>query len=333
MKIKTEILKKSIEKMKPAFQKGMLTEFGQYLFISNKQLLAYNDAVCVIAPLDTELEVALPADEFMQFVQKTKSKEIEFTVDESIVIKAGRAKANFAKNDDVLERIKDLNIYAPSELVKLPTDFIEGMKLVRHSVSKDKTERYMTYIKVSGNKLASTDNFRISEYVMSGEMEDMFIPQDVLSHMIKYEFTEYKKFEGIAYFRDADDVYFATRLGETEFVEYEYLLDVEGESFSFPKNTLDMLALASITTDGAISIDKTVRIAIGEGKLKISSENDVGKVEVDESVESEINATILVSPEFMQDVLRTTRDCVISENLILFKTDNFKQVIALFSDR
>lgn len=332
MEIETKVLKQAIDKMKPATKQNEISEFGQYLFITNNQLLAYNGAVCVIAPIKSELDVALPSNEFMQFVERISSKEITFESGDTIDVKAGRAKASFTRNDTILERAKDLNISVPADMKKLPKDFMDGLKLVRHSVGTDKTQRYMTYLKVEKNKLASTDNFRVSEYTMESEMEYMLLPQSVLAHMIKYDFTHYHRAEGVVYFKDKEDTYFVTRIGDTDFVEYEHLLNVKGDAFEFPENIMKMLSVGSITSGGITDVDKTVKIEIANKLIKVSSENEMGRVEVDETTDSKINATILVSSQFITDVLNVTRKCFISENLILFETDNFKQIVALYGN-
>jgi hypothetical protein len=329
VKVKTTELKATLDKIKPAIKQNDISEFGQYIYITNGHFVSYNGAICVLTKTDLDLDVALPANEFLQFTNRITAKEISFEVGDTIEIKSGRAKANFAVNSDILKRVDKLNINVPSEFKPLPEDFIKGVKLVRHSVGADKTQEHLTYLKVEGNTLASTDNFRVSEYTMESEMQAMKLPQAVLEHLIKYDFTDYQVDGNVAYFKDGE-TYFMTRLGEVEFVEYEYLFDVEGVDFVFPDNILNMLSVANITTDGFADIDKTVTIKIKDGIITISSKNDIGSVEIDETVDTKVEASMIVNSQFIEDILNVTKKAVISENLILFKTEKLKQVVALF---
>lgn len=329
MVVKTSELKKAIDKIKPAIKQNDISEFGQYVYITGGHMMSYNGSICVLTKVDLDLNIALPAVEFVQLIDRTSSKEIEFNIDESIDIKGGRVKANFAINDDILNRVKKLNISIPEEFKKLPSDFLSGVKLVRYSVGRDKTQNHLTYLKVKDNILASTDNFRVSQYSMNGEMESMKLPQEILEHLLKYSFDSYAVVGNIVYFKD-DETYFMSRLGEVDFVKYEHLFDVEGEKFVFPEKVMDMVSIASITTEGITDIDKVVNIDISNKTIKISSKNEIGSVEVDENIESDINASMVVNSQFMEDILDITKEATISNNLILFKTEKFKQIIALF---
>lgn len=331
--MKTKTIKDVVRKLKPAFKTNDISEFGQYVYFLEDRIMAYNGNVCIIVPTENKQEVALPVDEFEKFVNRVSSDEIIMTIGDNIELKAGRAKATFAINSDILDKVKQINIQIPNKFVELPTKFIDGIKLTRHSISKDKGREDQTFLKVDGSILASTDNFRVSEYVLDSDMESMFIPRDVLQYLISYNVKEYAVNEGVVYFKTEDDIYFMTRLGDVNFVEYKHLFEVEGNKFTFPKGMADMIDTASITVDGISDIDKMVKIVVSDGVITVSSQNDIGRVEVEEKIDDKAtDASFFVNPEFMLDILKVTNEAIITDNLILFTIEGFRQLIALFEE-
>ena len=331
--MKTETIKDVVKKLKPAFKTNDISEFGQYVYFLENRIMAYNGNVCIIVPTENKQEVALPVDEFEKFVNRVSSDEIIMTIGDNVELKAGRAKATFAINSDILDKVKQINIQIPNKFTELPTKFIDGIKLTRHSISKDKGREDQTFLKVDGNILASTDNFRVSEYVLDTDMESMFIPRDVLQYLISYNVKEYAVNEGVVYFKTEDDIYFMTRLGDVDFVEYKHLFEVQGNKFTFPKGMADMIDTASITVDGISDIDRIVKIVVSGGVITVSSQNDVGRVEVEEKVDDKAtDASFFVNPEFMLDILKVTNEAIITDNLILFTIEGFRQLIALFEE-
>lgn len=331
--MKTKTIKDVVKKLKPAFKTNDISEFGQYVYFLEDRIMAYNGNVCIIVPTENKQEVALPVDEFEKFVNRVSSDEIIMNIGDNIELKAGRAKATFAINSDILDKVKQINIQIPNKFAELPTKFIDGIKLTRHSISKDKGREDQTFLKVDGSILASTDNFRVSEYVLDSDMESMFIPRDVLQYLISYNVKEYAVNEGVVYFKTEDDIYFMTRLGDVNFVEYKHLFEVEGNKFTFPKGMADMIDTASITVDGISDIDKMVKIVVSDGVITVSSQNDIGRVEVEEKIDDKAtNASFFVNPEFMMDILKVTNEAIITDNLILFTIEGFRQLIALFEE-
>lgn len=331
--MKTKTIKDVIKKLKPAFKTNDISEFGEYVYFLEDRIMAYNGDVCIIVPTENKQEVALPVDEFEKFVNRVSSDEIIMTIGDNVELKAGRAKATFAINSDILDKVKQINIQIPNKFTELPTKFIDGIKLTRHSISKDKGREDQTFLKVDGNILASTDNFRVSEYVLDSDMESMFIPRDVLQYLISYNVKEYAVNEGVVYFKTEDDIYFMTRLGDVNFVEYKHLFEVQGNKFTFPKGMADMIDTASITVDGIFDIDKMVKVVVSDGVITVSSKNNVGKVEVEEKIDDKAtDASFFVNPEFMLDILKVTNEAIITDNLILFTIEGFRQLIALFEE-
>lgn len=328
--MKKSDLKKVVDAMKPAFKANDIAEFGKYLFFLKDKAFAYNGAMSIVLDYKSDAEFAVPAVEFTKFLEKVKSDDIELTIDEAINIKAGKATASFAKNDFILNKAKELPLHVPETFDALPKDFVQAMKMCQYSVGKDKSFEALTYLYVHKNRAASTDNYRVSQYLMGDELkEDLYIPGEALKYLISYDVVEYKLADGAIYFKGRDNAVFITRTGSLPFPEYESYMERQGLELEFPVAMKEMVDTASVTVDGIVEVDKNVKIEIANNNIKVHSENEVGKVVVEEKIDSSAEASILINPAFLSTILDITRKITLCENRIIFSTDKFKHVVAL----
>jgi len=328
--MKTKEMKEIISKLKPAFKANELTGIGKYLYLYDKKAIAYNGDLAIMVDTDLDIEVALPIAEFDKFINKVMKEEIEIEVSNSIELKAGRIKANFARNEEMLEKIKQVKFDKVRNFKKLPEDFLKGVKLVQYSISKDASRPAYTYMYVHGNKLASTDNFRISEYTMESEMEEVKIPVNTVLQLSRYNLESYCLNDSFIYFKTKDNIIIMSQIGNLDFVRYEKVLEVEGDIFEFPEDTKTMIDTVEITVDGSTDIDRSIDVNIFDGNIMYSSSNEIGEIEGEIEVDSDLEFSFKISPEFLKAILEITNKAIISSNRLLFETDNFKQVIALF---
>jgi hypothetical protein len=157
----------------------------------------------------------------------------------------------------------------------------------------------------------------------------LYIPGDALKYLISYDVDQYKLVDGAIYFKGKNDALFIVRMGNLPFPAYESYMEGDGIELEFPEAMRSMVDTASVTVDGKIEVDKNVRIEISQGVIKVHSENEVGKIIVEEKIDSDVEASILINPLFLSTILGITRKIILCENRILFKTDKFRHVVAL----
>lgn len=328
--MKKSDLKKVVDAMKPAFKANDIAEFGKYLFFLKDKTFAYNGAMSIVLDYKSDVEFAVPAVEFTKFLDKVKADEVELAIDEAINIKAGKATASFAKNDFILNKAKELPLQVPETFDALPKDFVQAMKMCQYSVGKDKSFEALTYLYVHKNRAASTDNYRVSQYLMGDELkDDLYIPGEALKYLISYDVNEYKLADGAIYFKGKDNAVFITRTSSLPFPEYESYMEGQGLELEFPVAMKEMVDTASVTVDGIVEVDKNVKIEIANNNIKVHSENEVGKVVVEEKIDSDAEASILINPAFLSTILDITRKITLCENRIIFSTEKFRHVVAL----
>lgn len=329
--MKTSELKKMVALLKPAIKNNDIAEFGQFVFFTKDMMFVYNGAVAVIVKQENDGEFAVPAEEFVKFVDKLKADTTTIEIGDTIVIKSGRSKAEFTLNDTILQKAKNLGVLSNETYKKLPSDFLEALKLCQYSVSADNIYRNLSFVSIDGDTMASTDNYRISEFVMSEKMENVMIPANAIKYLLSYNVTEYSVNNGVAHFKNDDDVYFVTRLGQEEFPEYKAFLEVEGDTVELPANIIEMVETAAITTESIIDIDKSIVMEAMDGTLSISSQNDVGKILVDSEIDYKDEFRVVINPLFVKDILNITRNITVGENRVLFELKNFRHIVALLA--
>ena len=196
-----------------------------------------------------------------------------------------------------MNKAKELPLQIPEALMHWPKDFVQAMKMCQYSVGKDKSFEALTYLYIHKNRAASTDNYRVSQYLMESELkDDLYIPGEALKYLISYDVVEYKLADGAIYFKGRQRcVHYSHRKSSIPRVRKLYGRD-KALSLNFPVAMKDMVDTASVTVDGIVEVDKNVKIEIANNNIKVHSENEVGKVVVEEKIDSSAEASIPYQP-------------------------------------
>ncbi|MHA2023815.1 MAG: hypothetical protein ACTSWQ_09160 [Candidatus Thorarchaeota archaeon] len=168
MKINRENFVAALEKVRPALGINVLVPAFQGFIIKGRSVTA-TDGVVVIntkAVEDTGLDCVVPGPQFYDLLKKLKDNTVELKQEkESLVVKSkrGAVKGTFTLISKIeLPSPPDCDVVAGESFNQLAT----GLNLCRYSVSKDETTGVLCGVHVRGNKIISTDRYRISMYQM-----------------------------------------------------------------------------------------------------------------------------------------------------------------------
>gem|GEM_PF-6924108 len=168
--------------------RGLIQEYG-YFYFDGDSLKATDGFVGIIhiSPVTFETMVAVPSELFSRPIQ-TLSQDVELEVsDKNIVVRSGDFKAKFPVIGLDSKKV-EINPPDFSMLSKLPSKFMDSLKQVLFSVSKDETKIGMRGILFKDKKFYSTDNYRISRAKFLGDFkEGFFIPDRLLSLVLSEE--------------------------------------------------------------------------------------------------------------------------------------------------
>lgn len=355
MTISRKVILEILKKAKPGIETGNAVLQGADAFVFHDgKVFTYNDSIAVSIPLNVEglmgegVEGAVHADEFFKIISRFSSDELNFVMSEdgNWIIKCGRAKATMTLMDfDFNERLRGISTDEKA-WVKLPDDFNEALGCC--SMTANKTP--MSGIYFNGNKVISTDGYRINVFNTNGDFSPFWISDQSVNEIMKFsDFTSYQlQGNWIHFMTEKGTVFSVKTLGCDKFPK-DKILTVMNVSqpnendFSavFPKTLMEVIDRANAFSMD-ISQHSAIRLVLSKKNIEVSSErssgNYVEKVAWDEELKDDIEpTTVYVDPTMMSFVLkRSLRFYILHNNSVprlIFVTEKSQHLMSTFVAR
>lgn len=333
MKIKrTDLVTACKAVMSGVAVKELITQSSNFVFDQDR-VFSFNDEIAVSHPIKVGFTGAVPAKEFLAFINKTKADEISLTVkDSELLIVGSKAKAGLRLEQDITLPIDDIG--EPEDWTELPSPFNKAVGFCLFSASKDESKAILMNIHVKGQYAESCDNYRITRYDMgkasaSAFPNELLIPAFAAKDIITHEPTEYAVTDGWLHFRNDDDVVFSCRTIVDTYPDFEPYLVCEGEVLEFPQSISEIMDRADVLSDG-----ERVSIILEEDFITVCTENQAGWFE--ESIEAKYkgkDAEFEIQPEFIKSILKHKGKAKINEKVLMFESDLFKHVVQLLTPK
>ena len=335
MEVKRKEILTCLESVKPAVATSNPLSEQQTHFIFNKEVvIGYNDDVVIIHPFVSGLRCSVVADKFLKTISKIKQEELEIKFkEEKIKIKTKDTVAEFTTTDnkEMLEIIERLSI-PEKGWKKLPKDFLDGLELCVFSAGDNMLEPHLTGIHIKGKNIVSSDDFRISRFIMEEEMKcDVLIPATSISTLLKMNVKRYLINDTWAFFKTAENIIFGSRRLSFDYPDTSEFLKLKGITIKLPSELSELIEKAAIIIETAHSQDDTVEITLFENLATCKAEGPNGKIKTKIKTKEVYEQMIFsVNPTFMLRILKETNEMIYSEDKIKFVIDdNFEHIIAL----
>lgn len=334
--IKKDKIIEAFSAIKPGIAKNEIVDQSSNFIFADKNIISYNDHICVSYPFNTGLHCCVNADKFFKLAQGLPDEPFSITLKENQLLvksKSVRLTMNAIENDEIMVYIKDLmKDMNKTSWKALPDNFSEAVSLCLFSTAKDISYGAFMAVNVDHNHVYSSDNLRISKFKLSKNIKDNFlIPLSVAVELIKFEFVEYSQSERWIHLRTNNDVIFNFRKYIEEFPSIDKFFDVKGIKIDLPKNLLAIIKNISVFSEGMDEINKIILLKFTKNKLICRGEDQSGWIERDSKIEyNGKEFEIYVHPIFFQQALAEELfDIVLGDNQILFESNNFKHVMML----
>jgi DNA polymerase III sliding clamp (beta) subunit (PCNA family) len=341
MKVKKAELLEILSKVRPGVAKKSIVEQATHFLFTKTDVATFNDRACIIHPFNCDFDFSVKETDFYNIIDSMAEAEFDLELDgDNIKIKSKGTKATLstvvgesAKVAHLIENIRQSmigkNFWKP-----LPKDFTEGIYLCGFSASKDLSTGVRACCAVKKDGLYTTDNIRISIYIMESEMEELLLPAKEASELVKYPVVEYGVSENWAHFRTKDGIIFNCKImkGEYPFGVVDQLLteaDVP-ELLSFPGNLRDnVLSIVSLA-EGEEESNKCITVSIEKGRIVCKAEKE--RAQIIKTVESDYEGetkVFLINPVFFSQVLKHATSFSITDTKGIFNSGNFYHLLAL----
>lgn len=329
MKVNRSDFLYALTQVKPGLAKNDFIEHTDHFCFLNDMIVTYNDHIQIAIQYKTGMTGAVPSKELYAVLNKIPDSEIEIEQNENkIVIRGKRKKAGFVFSD-INEVLKEALIHE-SRLKKwrrLPEDFTECLRLCLFSVSKDISKPILTCISAKEDSMLSSDNIRVTKKQMAGTIPDeLLIPGDSASELVKYEPIKYCKTESWIHFQTQSGIIFSSRTIDGKFPNVSKWMRVDGITVKLPKTLPEIISRCKALLDQ----DNLISLTLSKGKLLCKSTNQKGYYEEESRViYSGATIDITVNAEFMAQIISIVRKATLGENTLLFEGEGFSHVLCI----
>lgn len=323
--------------VRPALAKKAMIEQATHFIFCGDKILSYNDRICIAIPFKTDFVCSISADEFYKILTSITQEEIDIKlIDQKLKITAKKLNVTLTTEtgNAILNMIETLDLdNIPKLLRPLPTEFREAVSLCSFSAAKDMSNPILTCIFVNDNKVASSDNLRISEYTLSRSIRAKFLlPATSAIELVKFELEKFaiSPTNNWVYFTTKAGAIFCSRLMDNNYPDYtQFLSSDDGIEIILPDETRQLVETAAILASGDDDQNKEVEISIDDGKLKCRGENKLGWIESESDIKTTQSIEFIINPIFLLMILIHTHTMCCDGSKTIFTSGNFKHAIAL----
>ena len=333
---------KSLDRVSPALGTNVLVPAFQCLQFHDGFVTA-TDGVMVIKSKcmdNIEIESAIPGPQFLSLLKGLGGKTIGIKkVEENVCITSARGKI---KGKFTTVTPTDPPPTPECEMLKSDDNFaklFDGLNFCRYSVSRDETTGPRCGVRVDGNKVYSTDKFRIARYnIHDYNFSAPFtVPLKFVNILLKFrkdvrEIGICKDTHIVVRLNDGTLLYSGLLEGEYRSLEGFFPSeDVKFTKIGFPEALTPVLDRHIAFLKDVDSVFKKMNVTIkGKSCTFVSVDTDLGilEEELDLSSEVDIDVVFPINPLFWTDVsLRCSEFHYIGteeedNELILFRTDD-----------
>ena len=348
MKIDVEKLVHALELVKPAIGSEQAAEQSSCFAFLGKAVVTYNDEYSIMCPLPTDVGIsgAVRAEELHQFLHRVDAKKVEVkAADGELRLLAGKAKAGLPFQAEAK---------FPSEILKeeerdwkeLPVGFLAALQRVRLSCSLSMGTFVLSCVHVNTTSVEASDNYRITQVdVQEIPFAPFLISRRIVGDLVKYPIAEIAASAGWVHFRTKESVVFSCRMHSGSYPNIAEHLKVEGGfKLKFPSSMAKVLDRAAVFSfsDAAVigaagrGAQSMIDVSVAEdGGVVVKTANDNGWFEESIVIEEYKGKAFgfSVNPAFLLEALEEMSDCVVMDNRVLFRGDNWRHAVALLAGK
>lgn len=322
----------ALTQLKPGLSNKGIVERSACFHFHSDCVVSHNDVASVMVPFLSGITGSVKAEDFYKILESISEEEVALTVEEKeLILSAGTTRAGFALYSDSVSPLT-----VEGEFFQLPESFVTGINFCQFSVSKDMTRPHLTCIHIRGRKISSSDNWRITQFIMEESSPlDFLLPSDFVSDLVKFPFTHVAKDLSWVHFADENSgAVFSLRLKAGDFIDVDSYFEIEGTQVSLPLDLIPAIEKAKVMTEGDHLLDIAVQLHIEPGKLICRGEKAVGWVEKEMAIDySGPPIALLINPVFLQEILSCSNNVIIGEKSCLFESSNFRHALMIFPNR
>ena len=335
MKIKTSELKKALEIVKPGLSTLEVIEQSTSFAFINGNVVTFNNELSVSHPVALDITGAVKADLVYKYLSKVKTEEVEIEATETeLIIKSGRATSGFAFMQDVTLPI-DEELKQTGKWKTIPEKFLDYLKSASLSCSKDMSTPIITCVHVNGVYVESTDNFRLSQYILNEPIPvaAFLLPASSVPVVVSSKPTKIATGDGWIHFKNKENTVISCRILAQQFINTEQFIKTakKGTEITLPENMKEVIDRAMVFIEKQNVIDEELTLVIGKKSIEVSCESETGWFKETIKHKGEHEFQITVAPSLLKNIMGKTNICYVlqDKHILYFKGENWIYITML----
>lgn len=308
--------------------KEMLEQSNNFVFTGGK-IITFNDDIMCRADSPLDFDVVVNATEFMELISKLPDDEITVMLAEGeILVKGKNKKYGLVASTEVT--LPYNVVPSPEKWHKLGEGVMGVLQQAGRVCGNDDGKFLSTCVHVTPDRVESCDNLRMfRQNGPTGFPGEVLIPAHSILELDKTEMSRVSICKGWLYFRTTGGTEIACRCYHAEYPDVGALLEMDGaEKVTLPANLGEMIERAEIFNPA--DQEAMIGVKISENEMTITSRKESGWCKERKSIEYTGRALDFeISPKFLVEVLKKTRDVVVDERKMSLAGQSFSFVVCL----
>lgn len=328
MKLNRKNLLEALQIVSPGLSKREFIDQATFFAFVVDRVITYNDSISISHPVDgLDLDGAVIADEFLKLLKKVKQDEVELAIDgPSLHVVAGKTNAwlNFDKKVKL-----PLDELVKNKWKTFPKEVADAIRFVHPICGKDNLKPLLTTVHVNNaGFVEASDSYRVIRYsVPKFDFDTFLLPRESVKTILDISPVKISQGNGWVHFKNDRGTIVSTRIFDQDvFPDCNRFLNVTGIEFEIGNNVSEAVERSIIFNDAFITV------TVSGTKIQIQSESaSAGKFMEHVDLPKSHDGTIAfkINPLLFKSMLDSVEKCYITDHMIIFKGENWKQVTML----
>ena len=329
MELKRDQLCTALQSLTPGLASNEIIQQSTHFIFDKDRIYTFNDQIMVAQEFNTGIKGSIGGQTLLKVLQKIPDETITLEpTDDEIIIRG--------KNKEIGLKLTPASIDIPfsisnTDWYKLPTKFVEGLKLCIISTSRDATKGPLVCIRLKDDQLTSCDNYRLTIYQLDTKFEFTFLlPRTAAEHLIRYSPTLFSSTAEWLHFMNEEKTVFSCRSVADNYPDIGQLLDFKGEWVKFPSGFKDAIERAGLLSTAEFDYERKVQLTLSDGEIECKGEGEDGWFrETNELQYQGDTKSFNIHPTYLGEILSHISKVRLGDDKLLFRGKDFQHVIAL----
>ena len=334
MKVDRQDLLYQLQSVEPGLSPKELIEQSSCFGFKDNMVYTFNGEIACRHEVDLDLTGAVQARSLLSVLDKLPEDSLSVDVsDKEVVFKGKNRRLGMHLEPELLMPIDDLE--QPKSWKKLPSDFIEAVRLVQQCAGRDESQFWPTCVHVHPEWVEACDNEQMARYELeTGADREFLVRKESLKHILELGMTRYCLTDSWVHFtnkkkKNEPGLVMSCRAWEHEYPDLAVGLGSSGDHMVLPMELAAAVEKAEVFS-AEDDANNMIRVRLESGRIQLKGEGVTGWFEERRKVKYDGGEMAFqIAPKLFQQLLERGTDCEINDKFFIINGGHFRYVTCL----